>query len=126
MTYFASHLTRQAIFSRATFGPGPRTEGVLQHIETEIEEVRKATSLDERANEWVDIAILGLDGLIRAVREDLEARTTKPVTNDEVAAHVVYRIVQKQGRNELRNWPDHRTMLADVPIEHDRTKDGVQ
>ncbi len=125
MTDFASHLIRQAAFSRATFGPGPRTEGVLKHIETEIEEVRKATSLDERAKEWVDIAILGLDGLLRAVREELEAVSVRPVTNERVAAHAVQLIVQKQGKNELRDWPDWRTMSADAPIEHDR-ENGVQ
>ena len=125
MTDFVSHLIRQAAFSRATFGPGPRTEGVLKHIETEIEEVRKAAALEERAKEWVDIAILGLDGLLRAVREDLESRSTRPVTNDEVAAYAGQRIVQKQGKNELRDWPDWRTMSTDAPIEHDR-ENGVQ
>ena len=71
MTDLIAHLTRQGAFGRATFGPGPRTEGVLKHIESEIEEVRRAAEegdLDELVKEWTDIAILGLDGLIRAVR----------------------------------------------------------
>ena len=42
MTDLIAHLTRQGAFGRATFGPGPRTEGVLKHIESEIEEVRRA------------------------------------------------------------------------------------
>jgi hypothetical protein len=126
MTDFASHLIRQAAFGRATFGPGPRTEGVLKHIETEIEEVRKATSLDERANEWVDIAILGLDGLLRAVRERSELwHHPDIVTNDHVASVAVGMILKKQAKNELRDWPDWRTMSSDAPIEHDR-ENGVQ
>ena len=32
-----AHLTSQGAFGRATFGPGPRTEGVLKHIESEID-----------------------------------------------------------------------------------------
>ena len=35
MTDLIAHLTRQGAFGRATFGPGPRTEGVLKHIESE-------------------------------------------------------------------------------------------
>lgn len=41
MSDIIAHLTRQAVFSRATFGPGPRTKGVLDHMEKEIAEVRK-------------------------------------------------------------------------------------
>ncbi|UUV43243.1 MazG-like nucleotide pyrophosphohydrolase [Rhodobacter phage RcCWillis] len=142
MTDLVAHLTRQAAFGRATFGPGPRTEGVLKHIETEIEEVRKADAaedLDELVKEWTDIAILGLDGLIRAVREHLESlpikdrdgklvmrdASHKPIPHDVVARIAVENIVAKQGKNELRNWPDWRLMSADQPIEHDRAN-GVQ
>lgn len=59
MTDLIAHLTRQGAFGRATFGPGPRTEGVLKHIESEIEEVRRAAAegdLDELVKEWTDIA----------------------------------------------------------------------
>ena len=34
-------LTRQMRWSKETFGPTPRTEGILKHIEKEIEEVRQ-------------------------------------------------------------------------------------
>ena len=43
MTDLIAHLTRQGAFSLATFGP--RTEGVLKHIESEIEEVRRAAAV---------------------------------------------------------------------------------
>lgn len=155
MVDLLAHLTRQAAFGRATFGPGHRTEGVLKHIETEIEEVRKAYAdddLDELVKEWTDIAILGLDGLIRAVRNREEVRnaarrvqaeerfknSSLPVelihgefnvlpyiTHDQVAKIAADSIVGKQGKNELRDWPDWRVMADDQPIEHDRLQ-GVQ
>ena len=114
MTDLIAHLTRQGAFGRATFGPGPRTEGVLKHIESEIEEVRRAAEegdLDELVKEWTDIAILGLDGLIRAVRAREEAfnahrmlSLARPyITHDEVARIAVTSIVIKQAKNEMRD-----------------------
>ena len=136
MTDLIAHLTRQGAFGRATFGPGPRTEGVLKHIESEIEEVRRAAEegdLDEMVKEWTDIAILGLDGLIRAVRAREEAfnaqrmpSLVRPyITHDEVARMAVDNIVAKQAKNEMRDWPDWRGKSEDQPIEHDRSQ-GVQ
>ena len=136
MTDLIAHLTRQGAFGRATFGPGPRTEGVLKHIESEIEEVRRAAAegdLDELVKEWTDIAILGLDGLIRAVRareEEFNAQRmlslARPyITHDEVARIAVDNIVGKQAKNEMRDWPDWRGKSEDQPIEHDRSH-GVQ
>ena len=136
MTDLIAHLTRQGAFGRASFGPGPRTEGVLKHIESEIEEVRRAAEegdLDELVKEWTDIAILGLDGLIRAVRAREEAfnaqrmlSLARPyITHDEVARIAVDNIVAKQAKNEMRDWPDWRGKSEDQPIEHDRSQ-GVQ
>ena len=136
MTDLIAHLTRQGAFGRATFGPGPRTEGVLKHIESEIEEVRRAAEegdLDELVKEWTDIAILGLDGLIRAVRASEEAFNAQRmlylarpyITHDEVAQIAVDNIVAKQAKNEMRDWPDWRGKSEDQPIEHDRSQ-GVQ
>ena len=136
MTDLIAHLTRQGAFGRATFGPGPRTEGVLKHIESEIEEVRRAAEegdLDELVKEWTDIAILGLDGLIRAVRAREEAfnaqrmlSLARPyITHDEVARMAVDNIVAKQAKNEIRDWPDWRGKSEDQAIEHDRSQ-GVQ
>lgn len=138
-----AHLTRQAAFSRATFGPGPRTKGVIDHVKKELaeverfyspdytilvgtymeaagrEEIRKAPSGIERdrgaAGEWVDVAILGLDGLTRAIW------SANPDWNaDRVARFAVELIAAKQGKNERRNWPDWRTAPADSAIEHTR------
>lgn len=126
-----SHLTRQAAFSRATFGPGPRTKGVMDHIRKELDEVAKALNpkedvpvhpsveanfrKDEAIKEWTDVAILGLDGLTRAIWDRFPSMTA-----DEVAAQAVAQILAKQGKNERRDWPDWRTAPADKAIEHVR------
>lgn len=138
-----AHLTRQAAFSRATFGPGRRTAGVLDHIEEEMEEVRTAQSNEERQKEWTDLVILSLDGLLREIRESLtEDRAERlraasmsshfqeavgnaadPVTNDEIARIAVEKIVGKQGVNETRDYPDWRQMSGDKRINHVRREE---
>jgi hypothetical protein len=65
MTDFEAHLTRQMVFSKATFGPGSRTKGVIDHIRKELVEVEES---EGNAAEWVDVVILALDGLMRAIQ----------------------------------------------------------
>lgn len=115
MTNFdlVAHLTRQAAFSRATFGPGPRTEGVTDHISRELDEIDACDSEEERGFEWVDVAILALDGLTRSI-----SALHPHWTMDQVAARAAEMIVAKQGKNELRRWPDWRTAPEDKAIEH--------
>src|SRR5262245_26420143 len=60
---FRAHLQRQREWSERTFGPGPRTAGVLDHIRKELREI-EAEPTDLR--EWIDVAILALDGAWRA------------------------------------------------------------
>ena len=109
---FAQHLTRQMVFSRATFGPGARTAGVTDHIRKELVEVSES---DGSPDEWVDVAILALDGLTSALWE------LHPVWSaDEVAAEAVRRIVSKQRHNEKRTWPDWRNADPNKAIEHVR------
>lgn len=136
-----AHLTRQAAFSKATFGPGRRTEGVLDHLEEEMEEVRTAETNADRQKEWTDLVILSLDGLLREIRESLkeeraarlqsasmsshyqeaiEEASSRPVTNDEIARIAVEMIVGKQGVNETRDYPDWRDMPGDKRINHVR------
>ena len=122
-----AHLTRQAVFSRATFGPGPRTEAVLDHIEKEIIEVRKelSTNYDGEtdydkygrvAKEQVDLVILSLDGLLRSVR----AMLPPDVSADIVAELAWNKVVKKQTKNESRDWADWRTADPNKAIEHVR------
>lgn len=114
------HLRRQAAFSRATFGPGPRTVGVTDHIRKELIEVKDATSAAERSKEWTDVAILGLDGLLRSCREQLASIGVGEPTNAEVAQMACRLIREKQDENEIRDWPDWRTSDPHKAIEHIR------
>lgn len=101
-----AHLHRQRAFSLRTFGPGTREKGVLDHIEKEIGEVRKAPN---DLTEWVDLILLSLDGAWR-----------QGYSPEQIAAA----IEAKQTRNESRTWPDWRTMSADKAIEHVRDDEG--
>lgn len=96
----AEHLEHQRRWSESTFGPGPRTAGVLDHIGKELDEIR-ADPLD--VNEWVDVVILAFDGAWRAGWEPQE---------------IIDAIKAKQVRNEARTWPDWRTSDPDKAIEH--------
>lgn len=99
----AAHLERQRAWSRRVFGPGPRTQGVTDHIAKELDEIREAPFDVE---EWVDVIILAFDGAWRAGGEPQQ---------------VIDAIKAKQAKNEARNWPDWRTADPDKAIEHVRT-----
>ena len=107
------HLIRQMVFSKATFGPGKRTNGVLDHISKEIDEVRESNGSPE---EWVDLVILSLDGLTRALWGDNEDGWSA----DIAAEQAVSLIKNKQAVNEGRDWPDWRSSDPEKAIEHVR------
>ena len=97
-----AHIYRQRAFSRATFGPGPRTQMVIDHIKKELVEIEdRPRDLDE----WVDVILLALDGAWR---------TGAPP--EEIANA----IARKQDRDERREWPDWRTVDPNKAIEHVR------
>ena len=110
-----AHLARQAAFSRATFGPGPRTAGVTDHIGKELVEINTAEDEDDRADEWTDVAILGLDGLLRSLWA-----LYPHADSTDIAKRAVARISAKQGKNERRVWPEWRTAPEGKAIEHVR------
>ncbi len=107
------HLIRQMAFSHATFGPGERTDGVIDHIRKELVEVAKA---DGESSEWVDVVILALDGLTRRLAY-CNGDRRDPAQVAETACNM---IEGKQSRNEARDWPDWRTSEPDKAIEHVR------
>lgn len=105
------HLIRQMAFSHATFGPGERREGVLDHIKREVREVEDANG---EAAEWVDLVILALDGLTRRL-----AYVNGDRADPYIVADTACRMIRnKQTRNESRVWPDWRTAPANKAIEH--------
>jgi hypothetical protein len=97
-----NYLIRQKAFSLETFGPGHRTEGLIDHITKELEEVRTAP-LDLK--EWVDIITLALDGAWRA---------------GHLPDDIVNQLEATLTRNTKRDWPDWRTAEPDKAIEHKR------
>lgn len=97
------HLERQRRFSNLTFGPGMRTNGVVDHIRKELREIEANPGDIE---EWVDVILLALDGAWRAGHQPVD---------------ICKAIAAKQTKNENRQWPDWRTQSADRAIEHDRS-----
>lgn len=94
------HLYWQKEFSEKTFGPGSRLNGVTDHIEKELIEIRKAP---HDIYEWIDIVLLALDGAWRAGHSPEQIATA---------------LYEKQLTNCFRNWPDWRTADPNKAIEH--------
>ena len=100
-----AYLTRQWEWSKRTFGPGRRTLGIIQHIQKELREVEaKPTDLSE----WVDVAILAMDGYWR------HGGSPETFMRDMQA---------KQDKNFARVWPTPTS--EDVAVEHDRSFDAA-
>jgi len=102
---FERHLLRQREWSGRTFGPGARSQGCVDHIRKELREI-EANPGD--LEEWIDVAILALDGAWRSGAQP---------------ADIVAALVAKQTKNERRKWPDWRTADPNHAIEHDRSED---
>lgn len=101
-----AHLHRARDFSFKTFGPPSRgIGGVLDHIRKELVEIESAP---HDVEEWIDLAILTMDGAMRSGHSP-----------ETIAAAWV----AKQTKNEGRNWPDWRTAEPGKAIEHVRTAD---
>lgn len=100
---FAAHLRRQREWSEKTFGPGSRTQGVVDHIRKELREI-DADPTDLK--EWIDVVILALDGAWRC---------------GGTPSEIIAAIASKQKINEGRVWPDWRTADPNKAIEHDRS-----
>lgn len=98
----ADHLLRQIEFSVNSFGPGPRTKGVIDHIRKELLEIEENP---EDLEEWVDVIILALDGAWRSGADPQE---------------IIDAIIAKQVKNELRIWPNWKDFEPDKAIEHIR------
>ncbi len=100
---FTAYFQRQVTWSLETFGPAPRTKGILDHIRKELTEI-EAAPYD--LMEWVDVAILAMDGFHR---------------HGGNPAMFLTLLERKQVKNIARNWPDWRTKSEDAAIEHDRS-----
>lgn len=92
------YILTQIEWSAAVFGEGEHTEGLLKHIEKELNEVRDSPT---DIMEWIDIIILALDGAWRAGFSPED---------------IVDALIEKQVINAHRKWPT--TSNPDEPIEH--------
>jgi len=102
------HLLRQLNWSRGTLGPGTRREGLIDHITKELQEIREG---DGDPKEWIDIIILGFDGLLRQLKSD-------GLSHEYAAKYACSLLDEKQTKNENRKWPDWRTANPRKAIEH--------
>ena len=91
---------RQRQWSRKTFGDGKRTRGIITHIRKELEEI---VDQPNDLEEWIDVAILALDGYWRHGGEP---------------AQLMAHLQAKQNKNFARRWPAPEP--EDEPVEHVR------
>lgn len=96
------YIERQIEWSEKTFGPGDRTEGVIDHIKKELKEIQEDPTDVE---EWVDVIILALDGAWRS---------------GHMPWQITAKLLEKQGKNKQRKWPDWKTAEPGKAIEHIR------
>ena len=95
------YIARQREWSHRTFGPGHRTQGIVEHIGKELQEIGWSPY---DIMEWVDVIILALDGAWRSGYEPEE---------------ILSALHEKQAINFARQWPDWRGN-EDRAIEHIR------
>ena len=94
------HLYNQRSWSKNTFGPDFRYEGIINHIKKELDEILEDP---HDLEEWIDVVILALDGAWRAGYEPEE---------------IIQAFHRKIKKNKNRSWPDWRQYNDDRPIEH--------
>lgn len=102
------HLARQRVFSQKTFGNGPDTGRILDHIRKELLEIEQSPNDLE---EWIDVVMLALDGAWRT------GHTNEAVVN---------MLAAKLAKVELRKWPDWQTAEPGKAIEHIRDLEPAQ
>lgn len=96
-------VARQIEWSLKTFGPGRRTQGLLDHLQKELAEIAAAPT---DLKEWVDVIILAMDGAWRAGHTPMD---------------IARALIEKQEENRNRQWPDWRTAEPGKAIEHIRS-----
>lgn len=87
-------------WSQTAFGPGLRTESVLQHITKELNEIRQDP---DDLEEWIDVILLAINGASRTGAGGKE---------------IISMLKRKIRKNCVRKWPDWRDVDPDQPIEH--------
>lgn len=107
-------IARKIAFTRATFGPGERRNGLVAHARKELVEIETAGRPTQRHMEWVDLINLGIHGLTHSL-------LAEGYQTSRAAEKAVELLLEKQTTLEMRTWPDWRTLPEDAAIEHDRS-----
>lgn len=87
-------------FNFTTFGPGMKTEGILRHLEKEIDEIRRAP---DDIVEWADAFILLAAGAQR---------------RGFTLTQIVRTMEAKMRVNRARSWPPISEQSDDEPVLH--------
>jgi hypothetical protein len=105
---FKDYIERQKEWSLRTFGEGKRTEGIVKHIQAELQEILEAKTETDRLIECIDVIILSMDLAWR-------------LGNDSEYIEVM--LDWKQERNFNRQWPPKEVSEAnqDEPTFHIKT-----
>lgn len=97
----ATFFDERRAWSLKTFGPADRHLGLIAHIRKELLEIEaKPSDLEE----WIDVALLAMDGAWRSAGADGES--------------FVAALVAKAEKNAARRWPDWRTIAPNEVSEH--------
>lgn len=97
----ATFFDAKAAWSRETFGPANRYDGVVAHIRKELDEI---LAQPDDLEEWVDVVLLAMDGAWRSAGAHGE--------------RFVAALTAKDAKNRARTWPDWRTLAPDTISEH--------
>lgn len=104
---------RQFAWSDRTFGSGYRMTALLKHIRKELQEIERSPN---DPVEWIDVALLALDGAWRCV-------SLSGASVEVCAATVAEALIDKMAKNRERQWKVSSN--PDEPIEHVRGGDGL-
>jgi len=97
-------LEDQILWSMKTFGPAYRTEGILRHIEKELQEIRENP---DDLSEYIDVIILALDAYWRrgGMPDELEDAIAK---KQEINRGRTYHLTAEDEPSEhVREEPEH-------------------
>lgn len=94
------YIRKHQAWSRKTFGPGDRKEGLTTHLKLEIQELIES---DYSLKECVDVLIIGIDIALNAGYAPMQ---------------IADQLCRKQALNAQRAWP--KNTPAGQPVEHIR------
>lgn len=84
-------------WTQETFGSGLRTQGCVNHIRSELDEI---TAEPTDIEEWCDVIILALNGATRAAAHQLPDTATP----EDIAELALSALREKMTRNYRRTW----------------------